>query len=53
MTELRGPSLITTNLAVRIAEHKKWMLSLCALALMVIVGFTLLPGRLMYQVVFG
>ncbi|WBV44459.1 DUF2306 domain-containing protein [Pseudoroseomonas cervicalis] len=37
----------------RIAEHRQAMGMLFVLALVVTGGFTLLPGRLMHQVVFG
>jgi uncharacterized membrane protein len=37
----------------RIAQHKRGMVLLYILGLLITGGFTLLPGRLMYRVLFG
>ncbi|MDG5495597.1 MULTISPECIES: DUF2306 domain-containing protein [Azospirillaceae] len=37
----------------RIAQHKRGMILLYILGLLITGGFTLLPGRLMYRVLFG
>jgi uncharacterized membrane protein len=52
-------TLITLPLAVwaahrhRVAEHRRAMISLFLGALVIAGAFTLVPGRIMHQVVFG
>ncbi|EFH12614.1 DUF2306 domain-containing protein [Pseudoroseomonas cervicalis] len=47
------PMAVFAALAGRITTHRRAMLALFLLALVVTGGFTLLPGRLMHQMVFG
>lgn len=44
---------ITAARQGRIAQHKRSMILLYILGLLITGGFTLLPGRLMYRVLFG
>ena len=56
---LNAWTLISLAIAVfqarrgNLLQHRLWMLSLCALALLLTGIFTLWPGRLLHQVVFG